>query len=445
MVVIVGRPNVGKSALFNRLIQRRHCLVDATPGLTRDRIYGDVSWRGVTFRIVDTGGLIFSRQDRMQEAIASQVGRAMEEAGLALLVCDGRQGVVPLDREVAEWLRRWGKPVLVVSNKVDTDREIPAIHEFSALGLSDPMAVSSLHGLGVGELLDAVLDRLHPRPVVSSGTRIHPGTRPSDGLPDPIGLAVIGRPNVGKSSLINRILNEERVLVDAEPGTTRDPVETPFSYRGRRFQLIDTAGIRPSSALRSKIDWLSRMKALEVMNQAHLCLGVLDAGAGLIRDDLRVLDHAVTMGRPLCLAVNKWDLIPRSSDPHEVSKVIARRAPFLRFAPVVCTSAKSGFQIRRLLETILEVVAQAYRRLNSEECLGLLEALRQSRSAPVGVRNTNWSRLIQVGVGPPIFHLTGKTQRRLSSADMAFLDRLIRERAGFVGTPLHLRILRDRR
>ena len=433
---------MGKSALFNRLTQRRQALVDSTPGLTRDRLYGDVTWSGVPFRLVDTGGMQFTHLAKMQEAISKQVGQAMKEATLALLVCDSRDGLLAPDREVASWARRWGKPVLVVANKVDTERESPSIHEFSGLGLGTPYAVSSLHGLGIGELLDEIIRLLGPpAPAV-----VPPAEVSNAGpIPNPLALAIIGRPNVGKSSLINRLLNEERVLVDAVPGTTRDPVATPFSYRGQNFQLIDTAGIRSQKSLKSKVDWLSRMKALEVMTRAHVCVALLDATVGLIGEDLKLLDAAISAGRPLCLAVNKWDLMPRTLDMQKVPRGIAARAPFLRFAPVVCTSAKTGFHVLPLLDKILEVAAQAYKQLTPMECKELLRLVQEHRSSPAGLRNAQWYRVTQVGVGPPVFHLTGRFSQQPRASDAAFLERIFRQRQGFEGTPIYIRILDKRR
>lgn len=435
VVALVGRPNAGKSALFNRLLRRRKALVDSTPGLTRDRLYGDIDWRGKELRVVDTGGLQFSKGDRIQQAIGDQVGQAMKESSLALLVCDARQGLLPLDREVASWVRRWGKPVLVVANKVDTDRDLGGIHELSELGLGAPVPVSSLHGLGIGDLLDAVLDGLK-----AAGTAAGSREEGPAGAGD-IRVAMMGRPNVGKSSLINRILNEERVLVDSEPGTTRDPVESPFVFQDQRYCLIDTAGVRSQRTLKAKADWLSRMKALEVMARAHVCVGILDASAGIVQEDLKLLDQVVSAGRPLCLAVNKWDLVPRSTPIAQTAAAIARRAPFLRFAPVVCISAKTGFQVFKLLEKIRQVHTEASRRLSAEECRALLEAIQNHRAAPAGVRQAQWFRLMQVGTGPPAFHLLGRVQRPLRAEDIAFLERILRAQAGFEGTPIFIRIL----
>ena len=432
MVAIIGRPNVGKSALFNRLVHRRQSLVDATPGLTRDRLYGDVVWEGKEFRIVDTGGLQLSNGDRIQQAIDSQVARAMEESALALLLFDARAGLVPLDRQVADWARRWGKPALLVANKVDGQLGPEAIHEFSELGLGTPLAVSSLHGLGIGDLLHEIAQRLPAEPAGPAGAAA-------------VRIAIVGRPNVGKSSLLNRILNQERVLVDDRPGTTRDPVEAEFAYRGRRFSWIDTAGIRARKTVQTRIDAVARLKAFEVIASCDVCVGVLEATVGILRDDLRLLDQVLSAGKPLCLAVNKWDLLPRSSDLKKAAAEIGRRAPFLRFAPVLCTSAKTGFQVLKLVEQAALLAAQSRKRLTAGETKGLLELLRSNPKAPVGIRNAHLIRLSQVGVAPPTFHLMVRTRGRFSGSDISFLEKVLREQGGFEGTPVRVRFLIKRR
>jgi len=434
VVAIIGRPNVGKSALFNRLIERRQSLVDATPGLTRDRLYGDVTWRGRTFRIVDTGGLQFSSSERIPQAIEVQVAHAMEEASVALFVLDGRAGLVPLDRKVADWIRRWGKPVLPVVNKVDGEVRAEVIHEFSELGLGPPWAISGLHGLGIGDLLDALAGKLPP-----------PDPAPDESRPAAVRIAIVGRPNVGKSSLLNRILNEERVLVDDRPGTTRDPVEAEFFYKGQRFFWIDTAGVRARKTVQNRMDAVARLKALEVISGADVCVCVLEATVGILRDDLNLLDQVVSSGKPVCLAVNKWDLLPRPADPKQVVSAIARRAPFLRFARVVCTSAKTGYQVLKLIEQASGLVAQSRKKLTVSETRNILELVRNSPKAPSGIRNAHLIRLSQAGVAPPTFHLMARTSGRFSGTDAAYLEGILREHGGFEGTPVRVRFLVKRR
>ena len=433
VVAIIGRPNVGKSALFNRLIQRRQSLVDATPGLTRDRLYGDVNWRGVHFRIVDTGGLQFARSDKMAQAIGEQVSKAMAEAQMALFVCDGRQGVMPLDTEVASWVRRWGKPVVVIVNKVDNPQDMTAIHEFTRFGMGPAMPISSLHGLRVGELLEAIVDRLQ-----QMGVDAPAGSKAGSSI---LKIAIVGRPNVGKSSLVNRLLNEERVVVSDVPGTTRDPVDTFLEYRGDTYCLIDTAGIRAQRKLKSRIDAVARMKAMDEIHRADVCLVLVDAAVGLIQDDLKLLDQVIQAGRSFCLVLNKCDLLARKPNPQEIAAAIVRKAPFVRFAPVVCISAKTGFNVLQVLEGARTAATAAHRKLNSAEAKQLLEVIQTDSKAPVAVRHSHLFRLIQVRFSPPTFHLLGRAKQAFKQSDMAYLERIFRRELKWEGTPIQIRLL----
>ncbi len=442
VVAIVGRPNVGKSSLFNRFLKRRRALVDRTPGVTRDRLYGEVEWRGLSFQIVDTGGLPFSRKDELAGGISAQVDRAIEEATLALMVCDARDGPVPLDREMAQWVRRWGKPVLLVVNKVDNPKESVAVPEFSGLGLGEPRGVSAIHGLGIGDLLDDIVERLKITGTALRGTP-HAVECPSAGL-SPISVAIIGRPNVGKSSILNRLLGSERVLVHSTPGTTRDPVEVNFSVQGRSYRLIDTAGVRARRKLDSPLEAVSRLRALEVIRQADVCLGVLEGPKGIVGDDLKLLDQVVTWGKSLCLVVNKWDLVA-GVDPAEALAQIRQRAPFLRFASVICCSAKTGWNLLEAMEQVGQVADEARKKITGPQARQLLETIRTDPHAPVGVRNTHLFRLFQVGVAPPTFHLLGRVKKPWRGSDQAYVEKIFRREMGFSGTPIRIRLLTGER
>ena len=432
LVAIIGRPNVGKSSLFNRLIKRRQALVDATPGSTRDRLYGDLVWRGMPIRIVDTGGLQFSKKDPITRSIEAQVRRAMEESRMALLVTDVRDGVVPLDRQVALWARPWGKPVLLAVNKVDHSGQMPAVYEFSSLGVGEPYPISSMHGTRVGDLLDAVVDQLKSVPESGAGPQEIAGA---------IRLAIVGRPNVGKSSLLNRILDEERVLVDETPGTTRDPVETFFTYRDRTYCLVDTAGIRSRGRLKTRIDAVSQIKAHEAIQRADICLGVLEGSAGLLHDDLRLLDQVLEAGKPLCLLANKWDLVPAGTSPASFASMIARRAPFLQFAPILCTSAKTGLNVLKGLERVAELVEKASTRVPGAQTRRFLEVVRTDPHAPVGLRHAHLIRLAQVGTAPPAFHLLVRKERGCRSSEQTYLEKAIRREFQLEEVPIRLRLL----
>ncbi|MBI3318667.1 MAG: ribosome biogenesis GTPase Der [Candidatus Omnitrophica bacterium] len=443
VVAIVGRPNVGKSSLFNRLLKKRRALVDATPGLTRDRLYADVEWRGVRFRIADTGGIQLGSQERIAKGMMGQVAKAMREAALALFVCDARHGPLPLDQEAASWMRPFGKLVVLAVNKVDSGRQEGAVHEFSSLGLGVGFPVSALHGLGIGDLLDEVVQRLKSvssvQLPVSESEAGHVdaghGTRS-------LRVAIVGRPNVGKSSLINRLLNEERILVDEIPGTTRDPVEVQFLYQDQPYSLVDTAGIRARARLKAKMDVVARIKALEAMEGADVCLGVLDATVGLVRDDLRVLDEVVSAFKPLCLAVNKWDLLPPGTDPKQAASGIVRRAPFLRFAPVVPTSAKTGLNVLRALELASSAAKTAASPVPAQRLVELTALLQEDPKAPPAVRYGGLKEISQVRVSPPTFHLIARPKRPFAPSDIAYLEAVFRRELGFKGVPLRIQILR---
>lgn len=425
---------------------RRQVLVDAAPGLTRDRLYGEIQWRGVPFQVVDTGGLEIGAREPLARKMMLQVEKAVQEADLCLFLCDAREGIMPLDRKVADWIRPFGKKILLVVNKVDTETQAPAIHEFSALGLGEPVGIASLHGLGVGDLLDQVVERLSassfPRKRESDPRFREDDTQGEAAL---IRVALVGRPNVGKSSLVNRLLNEERVLVDETPGTTRDPVDTYLTFQGRRFCLVDTAGIRARRKLQTKIDKVARLKTSQTIERSDVCVGVLDATQGIVNDDLKLLDEVVTLGRALVLAVNKWDLAKKGLTEEETAETFHRRAPFLRFAPVVAVSAKTGYQVPQLLDRAAWAASQANRKLTAAEKERLIEVLQNDRKAPVGVRNMGLVWAAQVGSAPPVFHFVGRMARPLSDSDRAYLERVVRGLLKWEGTPIRIRTLRRKR
>ena len=433
VVAIIGRPNVGKSALFNRFLKKRRALVDATPGLTRDRLYGDIFWGGVHFKMVDTGGLQFDPKDKMSEAIATQVTKAMEEATVALMVCDAKTGPVPLDLQVASWIRPWGKPIILVANKVDVATPSASIHEFSSLGLGSPRPVSSLHGLRIGDLLDDIVAELKKSGQELSSER--------EAGPAPIRIGIIGRPNVGKSSFINRVLNEERALVDETPGTTRDPIDVQISHKGRAYFLTDTAGVRSKARLKTKIDALARIKSLEVIRGVDACLFLLDASVGMIKDDLKLLDEVVTAGKPFCLAINKWDLAKKGIDARQAASDIARRAPFVRFAPVLCMSAKTGYNVLPVLERTAELAAQASRQMTAEEKRRILESIRTDPKAPPALRNAHLFRVFQVKGMPPTFHLMARMKQGFRESDLSYLESIFRREMELEGMPIRIHLL----
>jgi len=350
VIAIVGRPNVGKSTLFNRLVGRRQALVHDLPGVTRDRLYGVVTfdrWQGT---MIDTGGFDPLTEHDLTRAVRRQVMAAIEEAELILFVVDGRAGVTPLDAEIARTLRRSQRPVLLVANKLDGPRQVAQVGELFELGFAEVFPVSAENGRGVAELLEAV----------RRGT----GGSHADSPPDGLRVAIIGHPNVGKSSLINALLGTDRLLVHAAPGTTRDAVDTPLSFRGRHYVLVDTAGIRRKGRVSAPLEKLAVVMALKSLERCEVAVVLLDATEGITAQDARIAGYAQQAGRATVLAVNKWDLVPPGSVRRaEVVDQLRDRLPFLDYSPVAFTSALTGLGLAELFDLVDQVAEEATKRI----------------------------------------------------------------------------------
>ncbi|HKA13319.1 MAG TPA: ribosome biogenesis GTPase Der, partial [Candidatus Dormibacteraeota bacterium] len=371
IVAIVGRPNTGKSTLFNRLIGWRKAIVDRQPGLTRDRLYGVAEWRGREVTVVDTAGLDLNPDDASRAAIERQTRLAIEEANVIVFLLDAREGVTPIDRDIAEMLRRSRRPVVVAANKVDDPRQAYLRHEVLELGFADPVVMSGQHGIGVDDLLDAVMGLLPPPEEVSEGEEA--AAR----------LAIMGRQNVGKSSLLNQLLGDERALVAATPGTTRDPVDTELIFDGLPVVLIDTAGIRRRSAARDRLEHFSLLRGIKAMERADAVLLVLDASTGVLAQDQHVASYALEAGKGLVLVVNKIDLV--EGPQRQLSgweKKLRTEFRFVRHAPVITISALTGQGVERVLPTALEVVGQRRTRVPTNELNRLLREAFQARPPP---------------------------------------------------------------
>lgn len=423
-VAIVGRPNVGKSSLFNRLLKHRGALVDPTAGITRDRLEAPLVWRGRALRLIDTGGVVWGKASSLVTAVQRQVARAIEEADLLVFVCDVGQGLVPLDHHVGELLRRAGKPVLVVANKADTSAAAERAVEFYAFGFEPPIAVSSSHGRGIGELLDAIVARLPAAP---------PAEEPSPTLT----LAIVGRPNVGKSSLLNRWLGEERVTVDAAPGTTRDVVAVPVTRGRAMWQVVDTAGVRPRPKLKTRVEVVSVKRTLEMIEHADACLLTVDVEAGLVGDDLTLLGKILTAGRPCIVALNKWDRI-EAGDPDAYARAFWRRAPFAAFVPVIATSALTGYHVDEALSKAAEVAEAGRRPIPREALQAATQVLQQGTGSPARLKAVRVTRLRQTAQSPVTLELAIRARRtvRLRRPDLAFVERLVRQHAALTGIPM---------
>ena len=434
LVAIVGRPNVGKSALFNRILGERRAIVDPMAGLTRDRLYAESEWRGRRFVIVDTAGLVLGKdrdevpeQRELRRRMEEQSRLAIEEADVVLFVLDVREGLTAVDRDIAELLRKSRTPVLVVANKADgRGREILA-HEFYELGLGDPWVISALHGTGSGELLDVVVERLPPaRPEVVDAQVAGR-------------VAILGRPNVGKSSLLNALIGDERSLVTAVPGTTRDPVDTTLEFEGRRVLLIDTAGIRRPGLTRG-VEQYSLLRGLRAMERADVGIVVIDARDGITAQDVHIAGYVVEAGRGLVLVLNKWDLLtPEEKEEKVWRRQIREQLSFAPWAPVSYVSAKTGQRVAQPLEVALKVVEERRRRVATPELNRWLRAMLGQREPPT--RKGRRLRLLyatQAESTTPTFVFFVNEPELVHFSYRRFLETQLRRAFGFAGTPIRM-------
>src|SRR2546427_4633748 len=419
VVAIVGRSNVGKSALFNRLVGQRKAIVEDIPGITRDRLYATASWRSREFTVIDTGGMAWPAEAPVQEQVRRQAQRAVEEADVILLVVDARSGLLPDDRDVAEYLRASRRPVLIVANKVDHPQHTGA-YEFYELGLGDVIPISALHGLGINDLLDQVVALL-------------PEGEPDVVAEPAIQVAVVGRPNVGKSSLVNAFLGEERVIVDPAAGTTRDSIDTRLEVDGRGVVLVDTAGLRRRGKVAGTVDWYAQLRSERAAERADVAIVVSDASEGLTSEDLRVAQLAMVKGCATVVALNKWDIAQADLDD-----VKARAEARLRLRPEVLTvSAKTGRGVRRLLARSLDLADRAAARVATSELNRFLADLQAARQPPaVRGRRLKLLYMTQYATRPARFAVQVSDRSRLTRDYGFFLENRLRERYGLQGVPL---------
>ncbi len=425
IVAIVGRPNVGKSTLFNRLLGERWAIVEDLPGTTRDRIYGDVSWAEHEFTLVDTGGLELKPTSDLRHKVKEQVQVAIEEAEVIIFLVDVRDGVIIPDVEIAEALRRSRKAVILAVNKCDNEERRNQAVIFHELALGQPYPISAYHDAGIGELMDEVIARLLPPAPLAE----EPGL---------MKLAIVGRPNVGKSMLLNAILGEERVIVDDVPGTTRDAVDMVFGYDGESMLLIDTAGIRKRGRVESGIERYSVLRALRAISRSDVAILVTDATEMGTAQDAHIAGYIEQAGKGMVLAVNKWDLIA-DGDMAQYTIEIRRRLKFMPYAPILFTSAKLGWGIEPLLSAAREIRQERLKRLSPSS---LKEALAQAVAAhgppAVAGKRLKIYRLRQSGVAPPTLVFSVNDPKLLHFSYRRYLENNLRQRFGFRGTPIRL-------
>ncbi len=429
VVAIVGRPNVGKSTLFNRLVQQRVAIVESEPGVTRDRIYAPCEWSGHLLTLVDTGGIELDAEEGIRELTRRQARMAINEADLVLLVVDGREGLVPADQDVADELRRAGpRQVIVVVNKADDPGQMKNAYEFYALGLGEPLAVSAAHGLGVGDLLDRILTLLpagEPEPPDESMTRV----------------AVVGRPNVGKSSLVNALLGEERVIVSDVPGTTRDAIDVAITRGDRRYVLIDTAGMRRKGRIEHPVERYGVIRALRAVDRSDVALVIVDATEGLTEQDKKIAGYVFEAGRAAVIVINKWDLVEDKSDAsvrHFVDTV-RYGLSFMDYAPVILISARTGQRLPRVLETVDAVAEQFSKRIATPDLNNLFRDAVAINPPPTSRgKRLRIYYATQAASRPPTFLLYVNHPDLLYYTYRRYLENRLREAYGFAGTPVRL-------
>lgn len=432
IVAVVGRPNVGKSTLFNKLVGERLSIVDDTPGVTRDRIFGDCSWLDYNFTLVDTGGIENYSDDVIIKHILSQAQLAIDMASVIIMVVDVRAGLTATDHEVAMMLQKSGKPVVVCANKCDSLGGTPnELYEFYALGLGDPIAVSSVHGHGTGDLLDAVCEYL---PKIQD-----------DGENEYIKVAIIGRPNAGKSTLVNQMLGEQRMIVSDVPGTTRDAVDVRLENAAGKFLVIDTAGMRKRGKIEETIERYSVVRALAAVNRADVCVIMVDATEGFAEQDSKIAGYAHEQGKACIIAVNKWDLIEKDGKTMEtMRKKYQSDFSFMSYAPIIFISAKNGQRIDRLFELISFVDSQNAMRVTT----GMLNELLARATARVQPPTDKGRRLklfyiTQPSTRPPTFVIFVNSAQLFHFSYQRYIENQLRETFGLEGTPIRI-IVRER-
>lgn len=427
IVAIVGRPNVGKSTLFNRIAEERISIVEDTPGVTRDRIYAEAEWIGKNFTLIDTGGLEPDSEDIILKQMYAQAQIAIETADVILFVVDVKSGVTDTDMQVANILRKSKKPILLVVNKVDDLRKYGMdIYEFYQLGVGDPFAVSAGQVTGLGDLLDEVIANF-------------PQDADFDEEDDVIKIAIIGKPNVGKSSLVNKILGENRVIVSDIAGTTRDAIDTPYEKDGQKYVLIDTAGMRKKSKIKENIEKYSIIRAVSAVERADVCVLMIDATEGITDQDTKVAGIAHEAGKPTIIVVNKWDLIEKDNKTmNNFTKNIEQEFKYMSYAPKMFISAQTGQRVHKLFETINFCSQNSTRRISTGMLNDvLIEAMAMNQPPTDKGRALKIYYMTQVSVKPPTFILFVNDTHLLHFSYRRYIENQLRDAFGFNGTPIH--------
>jgi GTPase len=439
ILAIVGRPNVGKSTLFNRLVGERKAIVHDLPGITRDRNYAVAEWSGKKFMLVDTGGLDTEAEDGLEERVQEQSRSAISEAAVILVLLDGKGGLSPHDREAIKQLRNVGKPVLFAVNKLDTLKKQDHLYEFYSLGLERLYPLSAEHGLGLSDIMTDIVGRLPDEPQSDDPV----GEEKSQ---QPLCIAIVGRPNVGKSTLTNRLLGFERSVVHSKPGTTRDALDTPFELNGLPCILVDTAGMRRKARIDDRVERFSVQRALRVVDRGDLIIHVIDAAEGVTDQDAQILAYAFERGKALLLVINKWDLPAKDDkDVKAYRDEVYYNLSFLEHVPVTFISAATGFGIRKMLDTAGRLLKAYQRKLSTSALNQALQTIVKAHPAPLNQgRPVKFYYGTQTGTRPPTFTLFVNTPAAVGDGYRRYLIHQMRDSLGLEHTPIKL-FLRPRR
>ena len=436
VLAIIGRPNVGKSTLFNKLLGERKAIVDDSPGVTRDRNYGEAEWAGRKFQLIDTGGLNTDAEGGLEESVQKQSRLALREADVILFLFDGKGGLNPLDREAVGLLRKEDKPVLFAVNKIDSRQRADNLYEFYALGIDPLFSISAEHGLGISDLIDEVVQQF-------------PNTEESDEKTEekaPLRISVVGRPNVGKSTLINQLLGFERCVVDSTPGTTRDALDTPFKLEGEPCLLVDTAGIRRKARINDRLERFSVSHSLRSVDRGDLVIHILDGVEGVTDQDAQILSYACQRGKALLLAVNKWDVVSKNgADVESYREEVYHQLSFLDFVPVAFISASTGYGVRRMLETAGGVLRAYGKKVSTSAMNQALQRIVRAHAAPLSQgKPVKFYYGTQTGTRPPTFTLFVNTPQAVPESYQRYLIHQLREHLALEYVPIRL-VLRARR
>ena len=433
LVAIVGRPNVGKSTFFNRVVGQKLAIVEDIPGTTRDRLYGEAEWNGRHFTLIDTGGLEFettkqeeTETDEITRQTRGQAHLAIEEADVIIFMVDAKTGITASDREIADILRRTKKPVILAANRADSEERRQNSVEFYELGIGDPIPVSSYHGTNTGDLLDAITDQLP-----------NEGTEEED---NSIRIAIIGRPNVGKSRMLNSILGEERVIVSDVPGTTRDAIDTAIELNDKQITLIDTAGIRRRGHIEQGIEKYSVMRTLRAINRSTVVLLVVDASEGITAQDAHIAGYALDAFKGIVLVVNKWDKVEKDSDTmQEFTTKIRQELEFLSWVPMIFTSAKFGQRVNKALDMALQVAEERNKRISTATLNKMVREAVAEHNPPT--KPGKWLKILyatQADINPPTFVFSVNDSKQVHFSYERYLENKLRLAFGFEGTPINL-------